>query len=99
MRFHVLPVGGSRPRGPGPSASLRTDNWDDYSYKTQYSLAGTTEDGQFEKIGAVKIGTIGRPEGSRVEVPDRFETLGESYFSLGQDDSYYSRLNALGDEI
>jgi hypothetical protein len=35
----------------------------------------------------------------RPNIPESFESLNESFFSIGQDDSYYEGLNALGDFI
>jgi len=35
----------------------------------------------------------------RPAIPGEFESLGENFFSLGQDDSYYEELNKLGSEI
>ncbi len=35
----------------------------------------------------------------RSEIPDQFDQLGEEFFSLGQDDSYYEKLNELGPEL
>jgi hypothetical protein len=31
--------------------------------------------------------------------PDVFDRLDDRFFSLGQDDSYYAQLNALGDQV
>ncbi|MDX6418934.1 MAG: hypothetical protein QOG28_3554 [Trebonia sp.] len=32
-------------------------------------------------------------------MPDVFDRLDDRFFSLGQDDSYYAQLNALGDQV
>jgi hypothetical protein len=45
----------------------------------------------------VKIGQLGL-ESSRPIVPEEFDRLSSDFFSLGQDDSYYQRLNELGYE-
>jgi len=39
------------------------------------------------------------PEQRRPNIPDRFTNLGEIFFSVGQDDTYYEMLNELGDEF
>ncbi|MEV7018690.1 AAA family ATPase [Streptomyces sp. NPDC093991] len=51
------------------------------------------------EIGEVKIGEYGMPSNSSVQVPESFEFLDETFFSLGQDDSYYVRLRSLGDRF
>ncbi|MGW3073917.1 AAA family ATPase [Kitasatospora sp. NPDC001132] len=50
------------------------------------------------EIGEVKIGALGmsrRSEGV-VQPPEEFTSIPGEYFSVGQDDTYYSRLAALG---
>jgi predicted ATPase len=99
MRFDVLPVRGRPAPGARSHGFLVTDNWDDYHFKTMYHLLFVGPDGEWHDIGEVKIGKFGMDERSRTELPDGFESLGEEYFSLGQDDSYYERLNELGSEV
>jgi predicted ATPase len=100
VRFVVLPRGSWPPSSPGDRAYLRTDNWDDYSYKTLYGLVYVGSDGESHDIGGVKIARFGiGSERGHPALPERFETLPDDYFSLGQDDTYYSRLNDLGAEI
>jgi predicted ATPase len=99
MRFDVLPIRSRPPPGARSRAFLVADNWDDYTFKTMYDLLFVDAAGERHAIGSVKIGKFGMAERSRVEVPDRFDVLDEEYFSLGQDDSYYERLNGLGSEV
>ena len=40
---------------------------------------------------------MGRDRGP--DIPDEFDRLDDRFFSLGQDDSYYTQLNALGDQV
>jgi hypothetical protein len=47
----------------------------------------------------VKIGRFGMGEDRRPGIPEQFEQLGEEFFSLGQDDSYYRALRDLGGEV
>lgn len=71
-------------------AVLDTDNWDDYSFKTMFSLTVFDETGKKVECGSVKIGFKGQPHGRTSEslvLP--LETLPENYFSLGQDVEYY----------
>ncbi len=99
MRFDVLPIRGRPDPGARSHGFLVSDNWDDYHFKTQYYLVVVDGAGERHDIGSVKIGKFGMAEKSRTEVPDQFDVLDEDYFSLGQDDSYYERLNDLGSEV
>ncbi|MHC3472402.1 AAA family ATPase [Streptomyces sp. 7R007] len=98
MEFTVLPYR-TLPRGPlRPQAFLVTDNWDDYHFKTTFFLL--YNDGtEIHEIGDVKIGEFGMHAHDRTTLPDRFETLDEGAFSLGQDDTYYEKLRDLGDDV
>src|ERR1700733_469437 len=83
-----------------PCAFLELDNWDDwFKYSTMYSLHVVDAAGEWHAIGSVKIGQFNMTGLRRPEIPERFNSLGSDFFSLGQDDSYYTDLNALGDEI
>lgn len=97
MQFTVLPVRGWVPR-EGRGAFLVSDNWDDYTYKTQFFLK-YRDDAGLHDIGQVKIGRFGMGEDRRPGIPEQFEELGEEFFSLGQDDSYYRALRDLGGEV
>jgi hypothetical protein len=70
--------------------------WDDYHFKTFFDLWCSDGTRQIN-IGSVKIATFGMGHG-RVEVPDSFEALDSSYFSLGIDESYYATLRDYFDE-
>jgi hypothetical protein len=70
--------------------------WDDYAFRTSFHLWCSNGTQQIN-IGAVKIATFGMGP-SRVEVPDSFEALGPSYFSLGVDEGYYATLRDYFDE-
>ena len=101
MFFTVLPHGRRPPTGTHMSAFLLTDNWDDwFTYSTMYSLVIYDENGQEFHAGAIKIGQFGMQPGQRrPTIPDQFDTLSEDFFSLGQDNSYYEKLNELGPEL
>ncbi|WP_222854065.1 AAA family ATPase [Fodinicola acaciae] len=73
------------------------DNWDDwFKYSTQYYLYYTAPAQASQYIGQVKIGQLEMREGQRrPEIPEQFEELDASFFSLGQDPEYYERLGAL----
>jgi len=96
--FSVLPVGTRPSSAVADCAYLLTDNWDDwFKFSTLYTLVIYDEDGDRHSIGGVKIGQFAMAEDQRrAQLPDRFDTLDDRFFSLGQDDSYYGALNALG---
>ena len=95
----MLPHGRGIPAKRSASAYLLTDNWNDwFKYTTLYSLVVFDGDGERHSIGGVKIGQFGMAKDQlRAEIAGEFDTLDEPFFSLGQDDSYYSRLNDLGE--
>lgn len=97
MHFTVLPVRGRVPHD-GREAFLISDNWDDYTYKTTFILKYKDDTGLHD-IGQLKIGRFSMGEDRRPGIPGEFDELGEEYFSLGQDDSYYVALRELGDEV
>lgn len=90
-------------------AIVASDNWDDWGkYCTQYFLTLYSPDGESHDIGALKIGQRGlKPEKRgnarsgyrRPEMPSSFQALSDESFSLGQDEDYYLKLTALGDEV
>lgn len=100
MRFSILQSRSTPPAGARAQAFLGTDNWDDYSFKTLFHLIYVDSEGNRTQIGAVKVAAFGMGQGSvRTELPHAFHALPESYFSLGQDDDYYEKLNALGASV
>lgn len=100
MRFKVLPAGAIVPRTPN-MAVLIEDNWNDwFHWKTLYSLWITDQHGAHSRVGGVKIGQFDMPPtSSRPEIPTEFEELDSAFFSLGQDDTYYEKLNELGQDV
>lgn len=96
MLFAVVARRSPRPPSTEARAYLALDNWDDYGYKTMYNLTYVDSNGRRD-IGQVKIGQFGLgAEKGRTDLPAEFRALPSQYFSLGQDDSYYSNLNSLG---
>ncbi|MEU9575182.1 protein kinase [Streptomyces massasporeus] len=99
MQFAVLPVRGW-PVAPLPGqAFLVRDKWDDYSFKTTFQLLCVDPGGEIREIGGVKIGRFGMTAPARTPLPDDFETLDGSFFSLGLQDTYYERLGELGADL
>jgi predicted ATPase len=99
VRFTVLPAKASVPVGANV-AFLERNGWDDFGFKTLFDLYYRDADGTVHFVGAVKIGSfeLGR-SGGQPDVPHEFDQLNQLHFSLGQDDSYYSQLNSLGDDV
>jgi predicted ATPase len=65
-----------------------------------YSLVVYDAEGRDFFAGGIKIGQFGMRKGQRrSDIPNQFDQLSEEFFSLGQDDSYYEKLNELGPEL
>lgn len=72
---------------------LSPGNWDDYSFKTSFSLIFISDDGTRTEFGTVKVGYAGQAHGWTEDVmPKSFNELPEGWFSLGQDVDYYRAL-------
>ena len=68
-------------------------NWDDFHYKTNFSLIIFDTNGVKHDIGSVKIGHGGQEHGwTAHQLQQSFTVLPENYFSLGQDAEYYENL-------
>lgn len=78
---------------------LRRDNWDDFSFKTTFNVSYCYKDGQTNSIGQIKIGIVGMDNGRVFDIiPKQFDRLGNNFFSLGQDESYYANVYNLGED-
>lgn len=102
MLFKILDRFGRPPYNAKSKAYLTWDNWNDYSYYTLFGLIYVDENSEKHDIGSVKIGYFGQDIGSaekKLSIGDSFENLDDLHFSVGQDDSYYSNLNELGDSV
>ncbi|HHV7519237.1 TPA: AAA family ATPase [Burkholderia orbicola] len=99
--FTVLPANGISPKSGEDVAYLLEDNWDDwFSYSTMYTLVVWDARGGKHHIGSVKIGQVGmKPNQRRPDLEPSFDILGEEFFSVGQDDTYYEQLNELGADL
>jgi len=73
---------------------LLEDDWDDwFTYETKYHLHYCDDDGNLVEIGALKIGQFDMKKGQRrPNLPIKFKSLGEEFFSIGQRKSYYRAL-------
>jgi len=85
------------------AAFLVDDNWDDWGkFRTMFQLVVFDHEGTKCVPGEVKIGEFGlQPAGTRKPgfraptVPEEFDALDESHFSLGGNENYYETLNSL----
>ncbi|AZK44960.1 AAA family ATPase [Paenibacillus lentus] len=100
MLFIVLSAGARVPEQPKNQLYLIEDNWNDWwDYKTMYSLSYVDESGKLLYLGSVKIGerTVNK-ETLRPNIPSSFDFLDDTFFSVGQDVSYYESLNEFHDD-
>ncbi|MDQ0044922.1 AAA family ATPase [Variovorax boronicumulans] len=80
------------------AAILHTDNWDDYSFKTLFTLSLIDENGIQHVLGNLKIGYFGQIESRTAErIEPTFNELSEEFFSLGQDPDYYKKIRELSE--
>ncbi|MFC9266251.1 AAA family ATPase [Streptomyces zhihengii] len=101
MQFIVVEEGERIPAGPRPLAILEKDRWDDFGFRTTFRLSIIDAEGDRHEVGSVKIADLGmlERENGAVRLPERFTTLDDTFFSLGQDDTFYERLRQRGDGI
>lgn len=84
---------------PPYSAYLVFDRWDDFGFKTLFTLFIIDYNAKLHEIGEVKIGSELQSHGSSKEIiPSSFELLPDHFFSLGQSTSYYSKITKLLEE-
>jgi hypothetical protein len=89
------------PNQPRPIFALTTDNWDDFGHVIQFHLSYIDKDNAETRIGAVKIlrrtSPVSTPiqVATRTEIPQSFDSLDDSFISLGQEDNYYKQLGEL----
>ncbi|MEB8237786.1 AAA family ATPase [Raoultella ornithinolytica] len=90
ISFKCLPRKYSVPLTANNILFLEPDNWDDFGYKTLFSLYLFDEKGCKHELGNTKIGYIQQSEGWTSEkLPESFIELPPSFFSLGQDADFY----------
>lgn len=99
--FKVVGSASSLPKTGQSEVLLWTDDWDDwFTYSTQYIVFVYDDGGKRHRIGNVKIGQFGmKPGQRRPNLKEEFESIGDEFFSLGQDDEYYENLTKLGTDI
>jgi len=82
-----------------PTAVLWDDNWDDYHFKTMFSVTLHLGPDRTLDLENVKILLRGHGYGRTPLPADRFDALDESYCSLGQAFSYYETLYSAGSAV
>ncbi|WP_313558536.1 AAA family ATPase [Agrobacterium cavarae] len=102
MRFTVIPYADRARRYQSVTgeneAFLIRDNWDDYGFKTTFSLIYFDAEGERLDVGEVKIMQAGM-SGGYTPIEETFETLAPEFAALGQGQDYYENLLELEDEI
>lgn len=104
MLFTVLNVAPHIPTGRPNQAFLIRDNWNDwYEWYTMLTLVVIDSAGHAQTAGSVKIGQFGmKPKAQgqgKTILPQEFESLDESYFSLGQSEDYYQTIYKLNNPL
>lgn len=101
----MFTVGEELPSSPVSPAFLVLSGWDDYKFKTEFTLH-LAIDGAYQRIGRVKIFARAMSETddgwTREYLNDVFVRLDPTCFcSIGQEASYYSRLGSFpnGEEV
>ncbi|TPJ64469.1 AAA family ATPase [Mesorhizobium sp. B2-6-1] len=91
MIFTVIPRSDTFPKSGQNAVFLRIDHWNDYSFITMFDVLLFDEQGTSFELGNVKIGFVGQTTSiSTYSTLDRtFDELPDTYFSVGQDESYY----------
>lgn len=99
MRFTCVQYEPDDNRVTPRTAYLVRDNWDDFGFKTTFSIFLVDEERTKHDLGSLHIMTAGMTEG-RVEIPQTFnEPLPGNYCSLGNGQNYYETLYALPTDL
>lgn len=97
MDFQVIERQTKFPDNGKNTVYLRVDYWNDYSYITMFYISLHDENGVYHDLGNIKIGFKGQTASTSTytTLENRFTSLPEHYFSLGQDVSYYKTISEL----
>jgi predicted ATPase len=100
MQFRVLQRSASIPNHGVNTVYLSIDNWNDYSFVTQFGMSLHDENGVFHSIGPVKIGFKGQTTSidTHMRMNATFEKLDDNFFSLGQSTDFYRSMNKISHE-
>lgn len=101
MRFQVLAVRQTPSSSSiGPAVYLTQDRWNDYNYRTQFWATYVDPTGVQTELGAVKVARLGMRESPAfTDLPENFESLDDTHFSVAADDEYYRLLLSLPTEV
>ncbi|MDR6485715.1 putative ATPase [Chryseobacterium vietnamense] len=102
MNFLVTNKFGNYPENTKNTILLTWDDWNDYSYYTLFGVEYVNSKGKKCTVGAVRIAYIGQKKGidqKKINIGDSFQTLDDTHFSVGTEDSYYETLNELPEEV
>ena len=100
--FTVFPPSKSKPKGFSTPFALEKDNWNDYSFQTQYHLYAQPremESDDPEYLGPVKILRLNQTKSDGLQISENFEKLGPEFASVGDSLDYYQRLNLISSEL
>lgn len=97
MLFQVLPPRSEPNYSATSEFALIQNNWNDYSFETQYSLVylGPPDKRSHNLIGTVKILKKGQKSSDPIQLNINFPFLSEDFVSVGQSLDYYQRISAL----
>lgn len=72
---------------------LKENNWDDYGFKTIFTIVIFDNEGVRTDLGNAKIGYLKQSEGwTSSKMAETFDSLSSEFFSLGQDADYYLKI-------
>lgn len=101
IKFEIVPPRTKNVTVSVPTFVLQQDNWNDFSFQTQYHLSYYTiaRDGTAEEllIGAVKILRHGQTKSDGLQIKSDFDRLDDQFCSVGQSLDYYERIRGLGE--
>ncbi|MFY0677880.1 MAG: AAA family ATPase [Neptuniibacter sp.] len=97
MEFRVLSRGDGVPSKGKSQVYLEIDHWNDYSFVTMFHISMHDNSGAFHNLGEVKIAFKGQttPIATYQKLEKKFQSLDDSFFSVGQSSDYYRKLAKL----
>lgn len=100
LKFRKYSRNTSLPKYCSNLVCLIEDNWDDFGFKTIFTVVVYDENKKIHNLGSVKIGYRGQSEGWTSErIQAEFSTLEDGFYSLGQEPEYYEKIyNELSEE-
>lgn len=84
-----------KPTPSTPAFLLLHNQWDDFGYKTSFSLHYFSENDTCTNLGGIKLMKDDEGRNTYEALEDTFTSLDHSFCSLGQDISYYEKLSGL----